>query len=72
MDIGFQLPTELQDATKDMVFQALEKAFKEARDKNSFPPYMTQQEASIYLHVAPSTFNQWKRNYHIPTIHIAG
>ncbi|MCC4514860.1 helix-turn-helix domain-containing protein [Limosilactobacillus reuteri] len=40
--------------------------------KNSFPPFLTQQEACKYLHIAPSTFNKWDREYHIPVIRIEG
>lgn len=72
MDIGLQLPPELQEATKTMIGEALNEAIKNVQTKNSFPPFLTQQEACKYLHIAPSTFNKWDREYHIPVIRIEG
>ena len=72
MDIGLQLPPELQEATKTMICEALNEAIKNVQIKNSFPPFLTQQEACKYLHIAPSTFNKWDREYHIPVIKIEG
>lgn len=72
MDIGLQLPLELQEATKTMISEALNEAIKNVQTKNSFPPFLTQQEACKYLHIAPSTFNKWDREYHIPVIRIEG
>ncbi|OTA49480.1 helix-turn-helix domain-containing protein [Limosilactobacillus reuteri] len=72
MDIGLQLPPELQEATKTMICEALNEAIKNVQIKNSFPPFLTQQEACKYLHIAPSTFNKWDREYHIPVIRIEG
>lgn len=72
MDIGLQLPPELQEATKTMIGEALNEAIKNVQIKNSFPPFLTQQEACKYLHIAPSTFNKWDREYHIPVIRIEG
>lgn len=70
MDIGLQLPLELQEATKTMISEALNEAIKNVQTKNSFPPYMTKQEACKYLHIAPSTFNKWQRTYNIPVVQI--
>ena len=72
MDIGLQLPPELQEATKTMICEALNEAIKNVQIKNSTPPFLTQQEACKYLHIAPSTFNKWDREYHIPVIRIEG
>lgn len=70
MDIGLQLPPELQEATKTMIGEALNEAIKNVQTKNSFPPYMTKQEASKYLHVSPVTFNKWQQAYNIPVVQI--
>lgn len=67
-----QLPNDLQEATKTMIGDALSEAIKNAQTKNSFPPYLTQQEACKYLHIAPSTFNKWQKTYNIPVIRIDG
>lgn len=72
MDIGLQLPPELQEATKTMIGEALNEAIKNVQIKNSFPPYMTKQEASKYLHISPVTFNKWQQAYNIPVIEIEG
>lgn len=72
MDIDLQLPPELKAATLNMVTAAIDSAVKEVTNKNSFPPFLTQQEACKYLHIAPSTFNKWDREYHIPVIKIEG
>lgn len=72
MDIGLQLPPELQEATKTMICEALNEAIKNVQTKNSFPPYMTKQEASKYLHISPVTFNKWQQAYNIPVIRIDG
>lgn len=72
MDIGLQLPPELQEATKTMIGEALNEAIKNVQTKNSFPPYMTKQEASKYLHISPVTFNKWQQVYNIPVIEIEG
>ena len=70
MDIDLQLPPELKAATLNMVTAAIDSAVKEVTNKNSFPPYMTQQEACKYLHIAPSTFNKWQGTFNIPVVQI--
>ena len=70
MDIDLQMPPELKTATLHMVTAAIDSAVKEVTNKNSFPPYMTQQEACKYLHIAPSTFNKWQGAYNIPVVQI--
>ena len=68
MDVKVNLPPELQQPIKQMIFTAIKEAQTVATNKKDFPPYMTQQEACKYLHISPTTFNQWN----IPVIHIAG
>lgn len=72
MDVSVNLPPELQQATLELVNKAMNQAIKVITTKNSLPAYMTQQEASKYLHIAPSTFNKWQRAYNIPVIQIEG
>ena len=67
-----QLPDDLQEATKKMIADSLNSALKELEIKNSFPPYMTKQEASKYLHVSGNTFDKWQRELNIPVIQIEG
>lgn len=69
-NLQVQLPDDLQEATKKMIADSLNSALKELEIKNSFPPYMTQQEACKYLHIAPSTFNKWQGAYNIPVVQI--
>lgn len=68
--IKMELPAELQQATIAMINKAVDQAIKDITSKNSFPPFMTQQEACKYLHIAPSTFNKWQRAYNIPVVQI--
>ena len=72
MDVSVSLPPELQQATQRMVQMAVGKAIKQALKQNSFPPYMTQQEACRYLHIAPSTLNRWIKDYGVPVVQIEG
>lgn len=72
MDVGIELPDELQTATREMVDAAITDAMHQAAKRNSFPPYMNQREASKYLHVAAGTFIKWENAYHIPSIRIDG
>lgn len=72
MDVSVNLPPELQQATQEMVQNAIETAVAQELKKNAYRPYMTQKEACKYLHVAPSTFNRWIRNYKIPVVQIEG
>lgn len=72
MDVSVSLPPELQQATQAMVSTAVNKAIQEALNKNSFRPYMTQQESCKYLHVAPSTLNRWIKDYNLPIVQIEG
>lgn len=67
-----QLPKDVQDATFEMINTALAKAIKDVQKQNSFPPFMTRQEASDYLHVSGTTFDKWLKAYHIPVIRIEG
>lgn len=68
-----QLPNDLQEATKAMIEDALNKAIKDAQTKNSFRPYMTKTETAKYLHVSPKTLNDWEKSYKdIPVIVIEG
>ena len=70
--IKMELPAELQQATIAMINKAVDQAIKDITSKNSFPPFMTQQEACKYLHIAPSTFNKWQGTYNIPVVQIEG
>lgn len=70
--IKMELPAELQQATIAMINKAVDQAIKDITTKNSFPPYMTQQEACKYLHIAPSTFNKWQGAYNIPVVQVEG
>lgn len=67
-----QLPDDLQEATKKMIADSLNSALKELEIKNSFPPYMTKQEASKYLHISGTTFDKWQCKLNIPLIQIDG
>lgn len=67
-----QLPNDLQEATKAMIGDALNKAIKDVQNKNSFPPYLNKGEASAYCGVSRGVFNSWIKKYDIPTIQIEG
>lgn len=71
-DLQIQLPKDIQKATLKMINQALTKAVHGIKQQNSFPPYLTRQEASKYLHVSGTTFDKWQRELHIPLIQIEG
>ena len=72
MDVSVNLPPELQDATLKMIHTVLTTAVKDIEKQKSFPPYMTKQEASKYLHVSGNTFDKWQRELNIPVIQIEG
>lgn len=67
-----QLPNDLQEATLKMVHTVLITAVKDIEKQKSFPPYMTKQEASKYLHISGNTFDKWQRELNIPVIQIEG
>lgn len=72
MDVSVNLPPELQEATLKMIHTVLTTAVKDIEKQKSFPPYMTKQEASKYLHVSGNTFDKWQRELNIPVIQIEG
>ena len=72
MDVSVNLPPELQEATLKMIHTVLITAVKDIEKQKSFPPYMTKQEASKYLHISGTTFDKWQRELHIPVIQIEG
>ena len=67
-----QLPKDVQEATLKMVHTVLTTAVKDIEKQKSFPPYMTKQEASKYLHISGTTFDKWQRKLNIPVIQIEG
>ena len=69
-NLEVQLPKDIQEATLNMINQALTKAVHGIKQQKNFPPYMTRQEASKYLHVSGTTFDKWQRELHIPVIQI--
>lgn len=71
-NLEVQLPKDIQEATLNMINQALTKAVHGIKQQKSFPPYMTKQEASKYLHVSGTTFDKWQRKLNIPLIQIEG
>lgn len=71
-NLEVQLPKDVQEATLNMINQALTKAVHGIKQQKSFPPYMTKQEASKYLHVSGNTFDKWQRELNIPVIQIEG
>ena len=71
-NLEVQLPKDIQEATLKMVHTVLITAVKDIEKQKSFPPYMTKQEASKYLHVSGNTFDKWQRELNIPVIQIEG
>lgn len=72
MDVSVNLPPELQEATLKMINTALSMAVKDIEKQKSFPPYLTRQEASKYLHVSGTTFDKWQCKLNIPVIQVEG
>lgn len=72
MDVSVNLPPELQEATLKMINTALSMAVKDIEKQKSFPPYLTRQEASKYLHISGTTFDKWQCKLNIPVIQIEG
>lgn len=72
MDVSVNLPPELQEATLKMIHTVLITAVKDIEKQKSFPPYMTKQEASKYLHISGNTFDKWQCKLNIPLIQIEG
>lgn len=70
--LEIQLPENVQEATLKMVHTVLTMAVKDIEKQKSFPPYMTRQEASKYLHISGTTFDKWQCKLNIPLIQIDG
>lgn len=71
--IKMQLPEPLQQATLDMVKNAIGSVIAESEKRESFPAYMNQKQASQYLNVAPATLIKWEKiNEDLPVICIEG
>lgn len=71
-NLEIQLPENVQEATLKMVHTVLTTAVKDIEKQKSFPPYMTRQEASKYLHISGTTFDKWQCKLNIPVIQIEG
>ena len=71
-NLEVQLPKDIQEATLKMVHTVLITAVKDIEKQKSFPPYMTKQEASKYLHISGTTFDKWQCKLNIPLIQIEG
>lgn len=73
MDIGIKLPPELEQATREMIGNAIKQVVTETRQANCFPEYMNQRQAAKYLGTSPSTLIKWeKADIGFPTIMIEG
>ncbi|MDM8303708.1 DNA-binding protein [Limosilactobacillus vaginalis] len=71
-NLEVQLPKDIQEATLKMIHTVLTTAVKDIEKQKSFPPYMTKQEASKYLHISGTTFDKWQCKLNIPLIQIEG
>lgn len=71
-NLEVQLPKDIQEATLKMVHTVLITAVKDIEKQKSFPPYLTRQEASKYLHISGTTFDKWQCKLNIPVIQIEG
>ena len=71
-NLEVQLPKDIQEATLKMIHTVLTTAVKDIEKQKSFPPYMTKQEASKYLHISGTTFDKWQCKLNIPVIQIEG
>lgn len=71
-NLEVQLPKDIQEATLKMVHTVLTTAVKDIEKQKSFPPYLTRQEASKYLHISGTTFDKWQSKLNIPVIQIEG
>lgn len=71
-NLEVQLPKDVQEATLKMVHTVLITVVKDIEKQNSFPPYLTRQEASKYLHISGTTFDKWQCKLNIPVIQIEG
>lgn len=68
-----QLPNEVQEVIADTIKKALDTVIKDTQQKDQYPPYMNQKQASKYLHIAPATLIKWEKQYcDFPTIAIDG
>lgn len=73
MDIGVKLPPELEQATREMISNAVKQVIADTRQANSFPEYMNQRQAAKYLGTSAGTIIKWeKADIGFPTIMIEG
>lgn len=73
MDIGIKLPPELEQATRQMISDAIAAAVQDTKQANHWPEYMNQRQAAKFLGVSPGTIIKWeKANIGFPTIMIEG
>ena len=73
MDIGLNLPPELETSINATVSAAVNKAVEDTKRANSYPPYMNQRQAAKYLGTSPATVIRWeKAGIGFPTITIEG
>ena len=71
--IKMELPEPLQEATKQMIKDAISLLVAEKEKNETFPAYMNQRQASKYLNVAPATLIKWEKlNKNLPVITIEG
>ena len=73
MDIGVKLPPELEQATRQMIGNAIKQVVADTIQANHWPEYMNQRQAAKYLGTSPATVIRWeKADIGFPTITIEG
>lgn len=73
MDVGVKLPSELEQATREMVKAAIEQVVSDTKKTNHWPEYMNQRMAAKYLGTTAGTIIKWeKADIGFPTIMIEG
>ncbi len=73
MDIGLNLPPELETSINNTVSAAVNQVVEDTKRANSYPPYMNQRQAAKYLGTSPATVIRWeKAGIGFPTITIEG
>lgn len=71
--IKMELPEPLQQATLQMVKDAINSVVAENKQANDYPFYMNQRQASKYLNIAPATLSKWEKSKKdLPVISIEG
>lgn len=67
--MSMEMPSNFESQLFEIVSRSLSDVTKKT---DKFPPYMDKKQAAEFCTVSTRTFDNWRKEYHVPQITVGG